>query len=122
MSAQAYEPDGTLRLNENLGYTYDASRNLASRTDNTLAQAFSSDALNQLASITRSGTLTVSGSITGAVATLGVNGQAAAIYSMARSPPRRADAAGREQHVRHRWQQCCRARWCSRPLPPTACR
>ena len=42
---------------------------------------FTSDALNQLASITRSGTLTVSGSVTGAVATLGVNGQRAQIFS-----------------------------------------
>ena len=42
---------------------------------------FTSDAANQLASITRSGTLTVNGSITGAVATLGVNGKAAQIYS-----------------------------------------
>ena len=82
LSANAYEPDNTtLRLNENLDYTYDASHNLATRTANTLTQAFTSDAANQLASITRSGTLTVSGSITGAVATLGVNGQPAAIYS-----------------------------------------
>ena len=81
LSAHAYEPNSALRLNENLDYTYDASHNLASRTANTLTQAFSSDAANELASITRSGTLTVSGSITGAVAALGVNGQPAVIYS-----------------------------------------
>ena len=80
-SAQAFEPNSTLRLNENLSYTYDASHNLATRTANTLTQTFTSDAANQLASIVRSGTLTVSGSITGAVQTLGVNGQPAAIYS-----------------------------------------
>ena len=81
-SAQAFEPNGsTLRRNEDLSYTYDASHNVATRTAHTLTQTFTSDALNQLSTITRSGTLTVSGSITGAVATLGVNGQSAAIYS-----------------------------------------
>ena len=81
-SVQALEPDNsTVRLNENLAYTYDASDNLASRNNNTLAQAFTSDALDQLSSITRNGTLTVSGSLTGAVASLGVNGQVAQIYS-----------------------------------------
>ena len=34
-----------MRLNENLSYTYDASGNLASRLNNTLAQAFTCDAL-----------------------------------------------------------------------------
>jgi len=81
LSADAYEPNSTLRLNENLDYSYDASHNLATRTANMLVQAFTSDALNQLSSIVRSGTLTVSGSITGAVATLGVNGKPAQIYS-----------------------------------------
>ena len=81
LSAQAYEPNSTLRLNENLSYTYDASHNLASRTANDLVQTFNSDTLNQLASITRSGTLTVSGSLTGAVTALGVNGKGAVIYS-----------------------------------------
>jgi RHS repeat-associated protein len=80
-SAQGHEADSTLRLNENLAYTYDVSGNLASRTQNTLVQSFSSDAADQLTGITRSGTLTVDGSFSGAVATLGVNGQPAALYS-----------------------------------------
>jgi hypothetical protein len=42
---------------------------------------FTCDALNQLVNVTRSATLTVSGSFTGAVATLGVNGKVAQIYS-----------------------------------------
>jgi RHS repeat-associated protein len=80
-SAQGHEADSTLRLNENLGYTYDASGNLATRIQNTLQQSFTSDPADQLTSVTRSGTLTVEGSFSGAVATLGVNGQPAALYS-----------------------------------------
>ena len=81
VSAQAYETNGALRLNENLSYGYDASGNLASRINNTLAQTFNTDPLNQLVNVTRSGTLTAAGSVAGAVAALGVNGQSAALYS-----------------------------------------
>ena len=98
-----------MRLNENLSYTYDASGNLASRLNNTLAQAFTCDALNQLASITRSGTLTVSGSVTGAVATLGVNGRVAQIYSDSTfATTARLGAARWQQSVRDGGQQCGR--------------
>ena len=68
-------------MNEQLGYGYDASHNLAARTNHTLLQTFTSDSRNQLSTIIRSGTLTVAGSVTGAVATLGVNGTWAEIYS-----------------------------------------
>jgi uncharacterized Zn-binding protein involved in type VI secretion len=67
-------------LNEQLGYGYDASHNLAVRTNATLIQTFTSDSRNQLASVVRNGTLTSAGSVVGAVATLGVNGKQAAIY------------------------------------------
>jgi hypothetical protein len=63
------------RLNEQLGYGYDTSHNLAWRTNNTLLQGFTSNSRNELANAMRAGTLTVSGSVTGAVATLGVNGK-----------------------------------------------
>jgi hypothetical protein len=68
-------------LNEQFGYGYDASHNLAFRTNNTLLQAFTSNAKDELASIVREGTLTVSGSVTGAVTSLGVNGTNAVLYS-----------------------------------------
>ena len=43
-SAKGKEADGTtLRLNEQLGYGYDASHNLAVRTNATLIQTFTSD-------------------------------------------------------------------------------
>jgi RHS repeat-associated protein len=81
ISAQAFESGGAPRLNEQFGYGYDASHNLAFRTNNTLLQAFTSNAKDELASIVREGTLTVSGSVTGAVTSLGVNGTNAVIYS-----------------------------------------
>jgi RHS repeat-associated protein len=81
VTAQGFESSGALRKNENLGYAYDASGNLAFRTNNTLLQSFTCDALNQLASVTRAGPLTVVGSVTGAVTRLCVNGTNAQIYS-----------------------------------------
>jgi RHS repeat-associated protein len=80
-SAQGFEPDTTPRLNENFGYGYDAAHNLAQRTNNTLVQTFTSDGLNQLASVVRSGTLTAAGSLTGPVVAAAVNGTNAAVYS-----------------------------------------
>lgn len=81
ISAQAFEAGGAPQLNEQFGYAPDASHNLASWTNNTLLQAFTSNAKDELASVVRAGTLTVSGSVTGAVATLGINGTRAEIYS-----------------------------------------
>jgi hypothetical protein len=81
VSAQAFESTGALRLNENLAYTYDASGNLATRANNTLLQTFAADTQNQLSTITRTGTVTVAGSVTGAVSSVYVNGHAAALYS-----------------------------------------
>jgi hypothetical protein len=80
-SAQVSDPGNTPRLNENLTYGYDASGNLAFRTNNTLVQSFTSDPANRLVSVTRSGTLTAAGSLAGAATALGVNAKPAAIYS-----------------------------------------
>lgn len=81
ISAQAFEAGGAPRLNEQFGYGYDAAHNLADRTNNTLVQAFTSNAKDELANVVRVGTLTVSGSVTGAVVNLGVGGTRAEIYS-----------------------------------------
>jgi RHS repeat-associated protein len=51
------------------------------RTNNTLIQSFASDKANELTGILRSGTLTVSGNVTGQVTTVGVNGQPTELYS-----------------------------------------
>ena len=44
-------------------------------------QTFSSDAVDELQSVIRNGTLTVAGSVTGAIAHLAVNGKPAELYS-----------------------------------------
>jgi RHS repeat-associated protein len=75
------ESNGTPRLNENFGYGFDPAGNLFSRTNGTLIQSFLPDAINQLSSVTRTGTLTVAGSLSGPVSSLTVNGQGAAIYA-----------------------------------------
>jgi RHS repeat-associated protein len=80
-SAQAFEGTGALRKLENLAYGYDAAGNLAFRTNNTLIQTFVSGNRNELTSITRSGTLTVAGSLDGQVTSLYVGTNQAQIYS-----------------------------------------
>ncbi len=81
VKAQAFEANSALRKNENLSYVYDASGNLAFRTNNTLLQSFRSDALNELTNVLRSANLTISGSVTGAVTTVSINSQLAELYS-----------------------------------------
>lgn len=80
-SAKAFEPNNTLRKNEDLGYAYDASWNLAFRTNRTLIQSFTSDPANRLQSIVREGTLTVAGSVEGPVTSVVVNTNLAELYS-----------------------------------------
>lgn len=78
-TAMAYETNGTARLNEKLGYAYDAAHNLQQRTNATLTQTFSADSANQLSTATRSGDLTVAGVVT-RPASVTVNGQTANPY------------------------------------------
>src|ERR1041384_7865364 len=75
------ESGGTTRLNEKLGYAYDAAGNLQYRTNNALIQTFNTDSLNQISSITRSGTLTVLGNSSGPASSLTVNGSSATLYA-----------------------------------------
>lgn len=79
-SWNAAETNGTPRQNEQLGFTYDAAHNLHSRTSGALAQTFNTDAANQLTSITRTGTLTLSGATPAPASSLTVNGQSAQTY------------------------------------------
>jgi len=51
-------------LHEQLGYGYDAARNLSYRTNNALVETFNVNNLNELMTNTRSGTLTVAGKAT----------------------------------------------------------
>lgn len=63
-TAQGKEGSGTLRLQEQFGYVYDAAGNLHWRTNNALLAAFNVNNLNELTTVTNKGTLTVAGSAT----------------------------------------------------------
>ncbi len=80
ISWNASEANGTPRLNEQLGYGYDQAGNLHLRTNNALVQTFTPDNVNQLASISRTGTLTVSGATPAPAASVTINGTAARTY------------------------------------------
>jgi RHS repeat-associated protein len=73
VSWSAHEPNGSLRLNEQLGFGFDPAGNLHYRTNGSLIQTFTSDSGNQLGSITRNATMTVSGATPGP-ANVTVNG------------------------------------------------
>ena len=79
-SAKGREAGGTSRLQEQFGYAYDAAGNLQYRTNNALVQNFSVNALNQLTTVTRSGTLTVAGNTSKAATNVTVNGFMAYLY------------------------------------------
>jgi RHS repeat-associated protein len=70
----AKEASGTLRLNEQLGFGFDAADNLHSRTNGALVQTFTVDAANELTNVTRSGTFTLSGATPAPVTNVTVNG------------------------------------------------
>jgi RHS repeat-associated protein len=76
----AKETNGTPRLNEQLGYAFDAADNLLRRTNNLLVQTFNVDAAKELTNVSRSGTFTLSGATPAPVTNLTVNGQAAQTY------------------------------------------
>jgi RHS repeat-associated protein len=80
-SAKATDQGSVPRLQEQFGYSYDAAQNLSSRTNNALAQSFAVDALNQLANINWSGTLTVAGTTTGSATNVTINGTTANRYA-----------------------------------------
>jgi RHS repeat-associated protein len=82
-TAVAKEYNGAVRLQENLRYGYDSSNNLMARTNHALAQSFANNALNQVTSVTRSGTnFTVAGrtTMTASSGSVTVNGLAATRY------------------------------------------
>ena len=63
-SALGKESGGTTnRLQEQLKYAYDAAHNLNIRTNNALVQNFNVNDLNELSNVTRTGTLTVAGTV-----------------------------------------------------------
>ena len=70
------------RLQELLGYAYDAAGNLSGRTNNGLMQSFNVNSLNELTTVTRNATnrLTVAGTTTSAATNVTVNTSNAVLY------------------------------------------
>jgi RHS repeat-associated protein len=79
-SWNAVEAGGTPRQNEQLGFGYDAAHNLHTRNNGGLSQTFTTDTANQLNSVTRSGTFTLTGATPAPATNVTVNGQAAQTY------------------------------------------
>jgi RHS repeat-associated protein len=79
-TANGLDPYATPRLQEQFGYAYDAGWNLSWRTNYTLVENFAVNNLNELASASRSGGLTVAGATTLPGASVTVNGSNAAVY------------------------------------------
>ena len=80
-TALGKEAGGTTnRLHEQFGFGYDAAGNVNQRTNNALAQTFNVNAVNELTTRTRTGTLTVSGETTGPATNVTVNTYSADIY------------------------------------------
>jgi len=67
------ESNGTPRWNEQLAFGYDPAHNLHSRTNGGLAQTFTTDAANQLNTVARSGTFTMSGALPAPATIMTVN-------------------------------------------------
>jgi RHS repeat-associated protein len=80
ISWTAKETNGAARLNEQLGWAYDAAGNLKQRTNGALIQTFAEDTANELTNITRTGTFTVSGATPAPATNVTVNGQSAQTY------------------------------------------
>jgi len=71
----------TNRLHEQMGYAYDAASNLKQRTNNALMQTVNVNSLNELSTVSRSGTLTVAGTTTSAATNVSVNSLTATRYA-----------------------------------------
>ncbi len=78
---EAYETNGTPRLNEQLAYGFDAVGNLNFRTNNTLLQNFAVNSDNELTTATNGGRLTVVGTTTSTNTGVTVNGSNALSYA-----------------------------------------
>jgi RHS repeat-associated protein len=80
-SVRGYEADGsTERLNEKVGYNYDAAGNLLTRTNNGYERTFTVNAVNELTAASRSGTFTLAGSTLPSATNVTVGGSAATVY------------------------------------------
>ena len=81
LTAVGKESGGANRLHEQLQYRYDASGNLTNRTSDALQFYISANARNEIVGTSRSGSLTVAGSVTAPASSVLVNGSAATRYA-----------------------------------------
>ena len=79
-SWNASETSGTARLNEQLGYAYDAAHNLHTRNNGGLTQTFTANAANELTNVARAGAYTLTGATPAPATGISVNGQPAQRY------------------------------------------
>lgn len=80
-TALGKEPGGvTNRLHEQFGYTYDSAGNLYFRTNNALLQNYTVNNLNEMTTVSSSGTLTVGGTTTSPANNVTVNTSNAVVY------------------------------------------
>ena len=84
----AKESNGTARQNEQLGYAFDAAGNLQSRTNGAMVQTFTVNSLNEISSVTRTGTFTVTGSTPAPATSVTVNGGRRKPTAISRLPAR----------------------------------
>ena len=80
LRATGYEAGGTVRDNERMTNTYDAAWNVLTRRLNGLEEVFGVNSNNELGTVVRFGTLTVSGVTSTAATNATVNGLNATIY------------------------------------------
>jgi RHS repeat-associated protein len=76
----AQESGGTARLNEQLGFGYDAANNLRYRTNGAFVQSFNTDGANELTGVERTGPFTLSGATPAPASSVTVNGHPAQTY------------------------------------------
>jgi RHS repeat-associated protein len=81
LTAVGKESGGVIRLHEQLQYRYDASGNLTNRTSDALQLYITANARNEISGTSRTGTLTVAGSVTAPASSVLVNGSAATRYA-----------------------------------------
>jgi len=80
ITAKGKDGGTTNRLQEQLGYGYDAAGNLSKRTNNALIQTFNVNNLNELTTASRSGTVTASGTTSSGATSVTVNSTGASLY------------------------------------------
>jgi RHS repeat-associated protein len=81
IGASGFESGGSARPQESFGYGYDPAGNLKNKTNSDLTLTFGANNRNQLTSVSRNSTITVSGVASPQATSVTVNGAAATLYT-----------------------------------------